>query len=163
VLLRRLARVEALAHRAATDGERRAARAAAERLRERLQEPLPTIPADLLLDPPGRTWPGRVELRERVQDWVDGVQTSEEVAMWAHDEVDKSLLPDVPPPTDPDSIEVEVLLELSTLHIGELQAERDGPALLAFLDTPRDETERGWRGWFRHLRGVPTPSLPRPR
>ena len=158
VLLQRLARVEALLERATTDGERRAAQAAADRLRARLAVPKPTIPADPLLSPPGRGWPDRGMLRDRVHHWMSGRLSNEALAEWAQAEVDQCLLPDVPA-SDPVSVEVEVLLQLSTLHLGVLLPGRDGPALLAFLDTSEDDTEGGWRAWFRHLRGEPSPRL----
>jgi len=87
-----------------------------------------------------------------------GHRCSETLASWAQDEVGKCLLPDVPA-SDPISVEVEVLLQLSTLHLGVLQPERDGHALLAFLDTSAEDSMRGWRAWFRHLRGQSDPRL----
>ncbi len=159
VLQRRLARVEGLAERAETDGERRAALAAAERLRARLAASHTTIPADPLLAPAGRIWPDRSKLRGLVEDWTRGRMRSEALSEWAQGEVGKCLLPDVPV-TDPVSVEVEVLLQLSTLHLDVLHPARDGPALQAFLDTPEEDTEGGWRTWFRHLRGEAAPALP---
>jgi nicotinate-nucleotide pyrophosphorylase len=152
VLQRRLARVEALADRATTAGERQAAAAAANRLRARLATTRSTIPADPLLDPRGGRWPGRAVLRARVLDWIQGRQTHQAIARWAQQEVDRWLLPDVPV-HDPVGVEVEVLLQLSTLHLGALLPERDGAALMAFLDTPLQLTESGWQAWYRHLRG----------
>ena len=151
-----------LVNRAATEGERHAALAASERLRARLATPHASIPSDPLLDTSGRDWPDRARLRERVHDWAGGRLDSNSLADWAQEEVGKWLLPDVPA-SDPLSVEVEVLLQLSTLQLGVLQPARDGPALLEFLDTPEENTERGWQAWFRHLRGEPAPTLERSR
>lgn len=152
--MQRLARVEALADRASTPGERRAALSAAERLRSRLAASAPTLPADPWLDPPGGRWPGRAKLRALVRAWTQGRLSDAALAARAQHEVDQNLLPDLPV-SDPESVEVEVLLQLSTLHLGALLPERDGAALLAFLDTPAEDSARGWQAWYRHLRGEP--------
>ena len=116
------------------------------------------MPADPLLDPGGRGWPTRTELRDQVCAWMEGQQTNASVAGWAQDHVDRWLLPDAGV-DDPESIAVEVLLQLSTLHLGALVPARDGRALLSFLDTPIADTEHGWRAWYRYLRGEPAPTL----
>ena len=158
-LKRRLARVEALAQRAGTDGERQAALAAAERIEARLTPPGSTVAPDPFLDPPDGRWPGRNELRVCVEAWEQGALDGDTLAAWAQDRIDQCLLPDVRV-NDPVGIEVEVLLQLSTLHLGVLLPARDGPALRAFLDTPLPDTPLGWQVWFRHVRGEPAPSLP---
>ena len=158
VLRQRLARVQALADRAATEGERNAALAAADRLRDRLATAVDPMPADPLLDPVGRGWPTRTELREQVCAWMAGQRANAAVADWAQDHVGRWLLPDAEV-HDPESIAIEVLLQLSTLHLGALEPARDGAALLAFLDTAATDTEHGWRAWYRHLRGEPAPTF----
>ena len=157
-LRQRLARVKNLARRAGTDGERQAALAAAERIEARLAAPGSTIAPDPFLDPPDGRWPDRNELRVRVEAWGKGQLDGDKLAIWAQDRIDQCLLPDVPV-SDPVGIEVEVLLQLSTLHLGVLLPERDAPALQAFLDTPRMDTSLGWQAWFRHVRGASAPSL----
>jgi hypothetical protein len=132
--------------------------AAAERLRRRLVEPLPPMPADHLLDTPGRPWPDRGTLRDLVEAWARGDLDSEALSEWAQTEVGTWLLPDLPV-SDPISVEVEVLLQLSTLHLGVLRPDHDGPALLAFLATPDEETPLGWQAWFRHVQGTSSPRL----
>lgn len=153
--------MEALAHRATTDGERRAAWAASERIRARLFEPPAPLDADPHLATPGGGWPDRVVLRAWVRDWMAGKVAADALADRARDQVGRFLLPDLPI-DDPESIEVEVLLQLSTLHLGALMPERDGAALLAFLDTPAGDTALGWQAWYRHLRGEATPVLKTP-
>ena len=144
-LQRRLRHVETLAQRGATEGERAAARRAAWRLRVRLRE-VP-VPAGRVLrvvsnepDPieVGRddlSLPGRDELRGVLHAWRFGDIDDAEVGAWAHTYVDGLLLPDLPP-EDPDSIAVELLLQLSTLPGGPVGLDRVDQLLEFLSHTP---------------------------
>jgi hypothetical protein len=144
----RLRKIQALAHDpSTTPAERAAARAAAERLQARDRSRV--LLADPDLDPPGQP-PDRIDLAIVVRKWRDGEWCDERVAAWAWGHVDRLLLPDLPP-DDPQGIDVEVLLQLSTQHCGVLRAEHDADALLRLLESPRDAARSALMAWFSHL------------
>jgi len=57
------------------------------------------------------------------------------------------------PDTDPESIPMDVLEQLDVLN-HQLIIPADIPAMLAFLDTPLGEEQRGWEEWERYWQGV---------
>lgn len=169
-LHRRLRLVDTLAQRGATVGERAAARQVARRLRERLREAsaapratvLPGDPTDPIRQGHADlTLPDRAELAAVVQAWRLGEVDDAAVGAWACTFVGGLLLPDLPA-DDPDSIPIEVLLQLSTVPGGPVGVDHaDG--LLAFLSTGPNDTRAGWARWFATLAdptGGRPPALP---
>jgi hypothetical protein len=160
-LRRRLLHTERLARDGATEGERAAARAAAERLRARIagvgpgaaaveappwDEPLTdeVAPADL---------PSRRTLRAWLSAWSAGRIGADEIRARAARFVDGAVLPDLPP-DDPDGVVVELLLVWAGAPGPGSAADR--AAARAFLDTPPEHTRAGWEAWLAQLAGRAT-------
>ena len=157
-LYRRLRRVEALATRGATEGEQAAARRAAARIRIRIRasasKTTSTPRASARPDPieigrPELHLPSRSGIVSVLRAWQLGELEDMEVGEWARTFIDGLLLPDLPA-DHPDSIPIEVLLQLSTLPnspVGHSHIDH----LLDFLDTPHDATRSGWSRWFARV------------
>jgi hypothetical protein len=161
-LITKLAAVEALEGGAATDGERRAAGNARERLVARIAEddaPMPRAFAEELeaghhLRAAGSEGggdvtpelPDRLELRLRIRACLDTRLAPGDLSRWAASWVDAAVLPDLPD-ADPGSVAPEVVLVLAA-----------GPpsaplcrAMLEFLDTDATDSAAGWRRWLEAL------------
>ncbi|MCB9763574.1 MAG: hypothetical protein H6739_27650 [Alphaproteobacteria bacterium] len=161
-LRKKLRRIQALHDRATTPGERQAAAAALDRIRDRMErvdEGLPQPEGVITLEElgftssePGYTLPDRAELIAMLLEWSNGDRTARSVGRWASRLVDKLLLPDLPA-TDPEAIPVEVLLQLSCMRRQPL-AVQDIPAMLAFLAAPPDRAAQAWADWFAYVEGV---------
>jgi hypothetical protein len=156
-LRRRLLHTERLAREGATDGERAAARAAAERLRARigLSTPPPEEDAAAWDEPltdevAPQDLPSRATLGAWLDDWAAGRAGAADIAARAARFVDGAVLPHLPP-EDPDGVVVEVLLVLAGAQGA--WAPSDLAAVHAFLGTPPSATRAGWADWLAHLAG----------
>ena len=159
-LRRRLLHTERLAREGATDGERAAARAAAERLRARigLSTPPPEEDAAAWDEPltdevAPQDLPSRATLGAWLDDWAAGRAGAADIAARAARFVDGAVLPHLPP-EDPDGVVVEVLLVLAGAQGA--WAPSDLAAVHAFLGTPPSATRAGWL-YFGAVRQMPWP------
>lgn len=154
LLLQKLQRIEALKAGATTTGERGAASAASERVIERLKktppEPIPQGISQVPMGPDpilrGPEPPTRSMILARLHAWKRGDLRSLQVWKWAALVVDKTLLPDAPP-DHPDSVAVEVVMELSSWRHAPW-FEGDVDALIVFLESPIDASREAWGRWF---------------
>ena len=164
-LLRKLKRVEALCDRPGNEAERKAAELARARILARLQavkadEPeaytgvlidliaVQGLGAESIQSEAGMRLPAAGEIIARLLAWKAGDRSRAEIQRWAARYVDKMLLPDLPH-TDPASIPVEVLLQLSAMKRQPLLT-TDVPALIRFLRAEQGP-EEAWTQWFLWL------------
>ena len=160
-LITKLAAVEALEGDGSTEGERRAAARARERLEDRLaaERPVPRAFAEELeaghhlrepVEAPEESvapeLPDRTELRLRLAACLEGWLDAGDLSRWAARWVDAAVLPDLPH-SDPGSVAPEVLLVLAS---GVPSSSLCG-AMVEFLDADADDTGAGWSRWLEDL------------
>lgn len=162
----RLERVEALHRGATTDGERRAAAKARERLLERIvaeraKDPVARMVAEDLAalgvpsprPPPPTPVPDDAALLRVLALWESGDWTRRKVHDWAARMVDAVMLP--ADPAHEAACRAEVLLQLAMLHRVALDT-GDVPALRRFL------RDRDWAAWFALLTAASRRKVRRP-
>ncbi|MED5374349.1 MAG: hypothetical protein VX899_25245 [Myxococcota bacterium] len=142
---RKLQRARRLLAGASTPGERRAARAAVDRLSRRLAREQASPPLDWLQT--DRPTPDAPQLHRKLDAWERGEICARRLQAWARKVVDQQLMPDHPP-EHPESIPVELVMVLSALEAHGLDCCHI-PQLRAFLDA-RDPLD-AWRRWFTFL------------
>ena len=148
----KLARVEALHEGATTEGERRAAARARERLIERARhlranDPVARFCKDHIESlgvppnrpPAPRPVPSGREVLGALACWESRDWTRRRVRLWAAQMVDQCILP--ADPEDEGACRSEVLLQLAALHHIRLKR-TDVPRIRRFL------RDRDWRAWF---------------
>ena len=159
-IYRKLQRIQALESGATSIGERKAAEKAKKRLLLKLESggilldtshlfecPPPSYVADpILSDMP---LPTREELMNKIQSWRSGNTSPVELQLWASEIIDKMVLPN-PPPDDPESIQVEVIFELSSIDQRTWEP-CDIDELHRFLSTAAQDARAAWRRWFSHI------------
>lgn len=163
-VIRKLQRVDALRRRATTPGERAAAETVCARLIARLGghetpdwsvwsiEPSEPEGPDPIFADSGLELPGRDQILAVLLAWSTGHYADEEVAEWAAGFTYKVWLPEHPP-DDVRSIYVEVILQLSALHVQPLTRD-DVPALRLFVTAAAGDARDAWRIWWTHLESI---------
>jgi hypothetical protein len=160
-LYRKLHSIQALEKGATTPGEKTAAVKARKRLLRKLNQQgilLDTrhlferhYEPSLVNDPihSDMALPSHEELMKKLVGWRVGDLGSEHIQSWAADIIDKMVLPN-PPPDNPESIQVEVIFELSSLHQRTWEM-CDIDELQIFLKTSVNDSMGAWRRWFAHI------------
>jgi hypothetical protein len=94
----------------------------------------------------------RSVLSSWIDRWLDGELTEAQLHELAESVWERCEWPESAEDDD-DSIAIEVLSQLDIMD-HQLITKDDGPALLAFLNTPVGEARLGWEVWRRYLDGI---------